>query len=58
MRWIGALFFVAALAIWPGVALEAARGAMEAWATSVAPALFPFGGGNSRAHLPGGAHGL
>lgn len=42
MRWIGALFFVAALAIWPGVALEAARGAMEAWATSVAPALFPF----------------
>ena len=38
MRWIGALFFVAALAIWPGVALEAARGAMEAWATSVAPA--------------------
>ena len=42
MRWIGALFFVAALAIWPGAALEAARGAMEAWATSVAPALFPF----------------
>jgi len=40
--WLAGPALAAALLLWPGTALNAARAAMHAWATSVAPSLFPF----------------
>lgn len=41
-RWAGALVLAALLLARPGAAMAGALRAMDQWATSVAPALFPF----------------
>ena len=41
-KWVAALVMAGCLLMMPEVALNAAREAMASWASSVAPALFPF----------------
>lgn len=42
LRWLGTLALMALLLLRPGAAMAGATRAMVQWATSVAPALFPF----------------